>query len=304
MWRVLPGPVLGVITTAILVSYTAVASVVVYLVAFARLVVPWRPWRRGCDRLLEHTARTWVRTTHHLIRGTQPTEWDVRGATDLGTDATYLVVANHQSWLDIPVLFEVFGDRIPFPRFFVKHQLLWAPLIGFAMWALGFPFMKRYSREVLARKPHLRGRVLEATRRACERFVDQPAAIINFLEGTRFTPAKHAHQESPYRHLLIPRAGGLAYALDVMGEQFHELLDVTIVYPQGTPSIWDGVCGCVRRIVVRVRRRRIPAQLIGGDYTDDPAYRRRMQLWVAELWRDKDVEIDTLRREQGLEHAA
>jgi hypothetical protein len=50
---------------------------------------------------------------------------------------------------------------------------------------------------------------------------------MNFVEGTRFTPAKHAAQQSPYKHLLKPKAGGLALALHVLGDRFDSLLDVT-----------------------------------------------------------------------------
>src|SRR3546814_11538901 len=72
----------------------------------------------------------------------------------------------------------------------------------------------------------------DATRRACLRFRDPPVAVMNFVEGTRFTALKHQAQRSPYRHLLRPKAGGVAQVLSAMGELLHGVLDVTIVYPQ------------------------------------------------------------------------
>ena len=85
------------------------------------------------------------------------------------------------------------------------------PLLGLAWWALDFPFMKRYSREELARRPELAGRDIEATQRACAKFRDIPVSIMNFAEGTRYTGAKHAAQASPFPNLLNPKAGGVAF---------------------------------------------------------------------------------------------
>ena len=117
---------------------------------------------------------------------------------------------------------------------------------------------------------------------------------MNFLEGTRFTPAKHQQQRSPYRHLLKPKVGGIAAALGAMGERFDALLDVTIVYPEGVPTFWDLLSGRVRKVVVRVREREIPRDLLGGDYEGDPQFRARIQGWVQQLWAEKDRHIEEL----------
>ena|GEM_PF-2548912 len=66
---------------------------------------------------------------------------------------------------------------------------------------------------------------LERTRRACEKFRHVPTSVISSLERRRFTQAKHDAQNSPFRHLLKPKAGGLAVALATLGEQFDALLD-------------------------------------------------------------------------------
>jgi 1-acyl-sn-glycerol-3-phosphate acyltransferase len=202
----------------------------------------------------------------------------------------YLVLCNHQSWVDIPVLQKVFNRRIPFLRFFLKSQLIWVPLLGPAWWALDFPFMKRYSKETLARHPELQGKDREATRRACEKFRQLPVSVMNFVEGTRFTRAKHDAQGSPFRHLLRPKAGGVAFVLDAMGDALHAILDVTLVYPGGTPSMMDLIGGRVREIRVHVRELPIDAAL-RGDYENDAAFRERFQSWVNALWRDKDARI-------------
>src|SRR5690606_19112831 len=133
-----------------------------------------------------------------------------------------------------------------------------------AWWALDFPFMGRYTHRQIARNPELGRRDMEATRRACMKFRDMPVSIMNFVEGTRFTPEKHARQDSPYRHLLKPKAGGVAFVIDAMGEGLHALLDVTIAYPGGRPSMVDLMGGRIPEVHVLVRRRPLPDQASMG----------------------------------------
>jgi 1-acyl-sn-glycerol-3-phosphate acyltransferase len=195
------------------------------------------------------------------------------------------------------VLQGVFNRRIPFLKFFLKRQLIWVPVLGFAWWALDFPFMQRRSREYLERHPEARGQDLAVTRRACEHFSRSPTSVMNFVEGTRFTPEKHAAQASPYRHLLKPRAGGTAFVLSAMGDILHRVLDVTIFYPGGAPSLWDMCCGRLRKVVVRVTAQEIPDWTAQGDYQDDPEFRARFQAWLSETWARKDEQLESLRTE-------
>ncbi len=186
----------------------------------------------------------------------------------------YLVSSNHQSWVDILVLQRIFHGHIPFLKFFLKAELIWVPVIGLAWWALDFPFMKR------GKGRGARHNDLQTTREACEKFKRIPTSVINFVEGTRFTPAKHAAQSSPYRHLLKPKIGGLGIALATMGEQFEALLDITIVYPHGAPTFWDLLRGGIDAVTVRVQQREIPPEMLAGDPVGDKAYRQRVGAWV------------------------
>jgi 1-acyl-sn-glycerol-3-phosphate acyltransferase len=117
-----------------------------------------------------------------------------------------------------------------------------------------------------------------------------PVSVMNFVEGTRFTRAKHEAQGSPYHHLLRPRAGGVAFVLDAMGEGLHAILDVTIVYAGGAGSMMDLIAGRIRDIRVQVRQRSIEPAL-RGDYENAPAFRERFQAWINALWAQKDADI-------------
>jgi 1-acyl-sn-glycerol-3-phosphate acyltransferase len=288
------GTLRGIATMALIVLNLVFWVIPLYLVALVKLL-PFAGLRIRCDRLLVHIAQNWISGNNLIFRLTQDIRWDVEGVDGLERRGWYLVICNHQSWVDILVLQGVFNRRIPFLKFFLKKELIWVPLLGFAWWALDFPFMQRRSREYLERHPEERGRDLEATRKACEHFRHSPTSVMNFVEGTRFTPQKHAAQASPYRHLLKPRAGGTAFVLGAMGDTLHRVLDVTIVYPGGAPSLWDLCCGRLREVRLCVTEREIPAWTLQGDYQDDADFRARFQAWMSELWAGKDAQVQALR---------
>lgn len=275
---------------------------VIFCVCFLLLPVAVVKWlapvrsrlRDGCDRVLNRIGELWVDNNVRWQELTQRTRWDIRGVEALRPDSFNLVTCNHQSWVDILVLQRVLAHRIPLIKFFLKRSLVYVPLMGFAWWALDFPFMTRSSKEELARHPERRGRDLLTTRKACERFSRIPTTVLNFLEGTRFTAAKHAEQGAPYRHLLRPKAAGLALAVQALGDKFSSLLSVTILYPDGVPTFWDFLRDRVPRIIVRADQIPIPAELMNGDYEADAAYRARFQAFVNTHWADKDTRLDEL----------
>ena len=240
-------------------------------------------------------ADAWVGVNNRIFDAMLPTEWDVAGVEGLRPDGHYLIISNHVSWVDIFALFRVFHRRAPFIRFFLKHQLIWFPIVGQACWALEFPFMRRYSAEYLQRHPEKRGRDLETTRRACRRFRRVPVAILSFVEGTRFTREKQADQESPYKNLLRPRIGGIAFVLASLGDQLEAMIDVTLAYPHGEVTFWEFVTGRIDRMVIRVRQVEVPPEFFTPAATEPGPARDRFKAWVDELWRQKDALYETLR---------
>ena len=250
------------------------------------------------NRRLVRIAESWIGVNSALIRRATRTRFEIDLPDGLRRDASYLVLSNHQSWVDIPVLQHVFNRRIPLLRFFLKQELIWVPLLGVAWWALDFPFMKRYSKEQLARRPELAGTDTDATRRACEKFRQIPVSVMNFVEGTRFTAEKHA-RGSPHRFLLRPKAGGVAFVLDAMGNALHGVLDVTLVYPAGKPTVWDLVCNRLPAVRVHARQLAVPAVAIGADYESDAEFRAKFQAWINTLWAEKDERIAQMLPEAG-----
>ena len=256
-------------------------------VAMIKLLIPAAPWRRFWGRVATGMAECWISVNNANIRLTQSITWDIRGLTDLSKDKWYLVIANHQSWVDIIVLQNIFNRKIPFLKFFLKKELIWVPLLGLGWWALDFPFMKRYSRQTLEKHPELKGRDMEITRRACGKFRTMPVSVMNFVEGTRFSPEKRIRGKSPYTHLLQPKAGGIGFVLTAMGEQLTSILNVTIIYPDNGISFWEFLCGKLTTVTVIIEEIPMTKQLL-GDYVNDQTYQRTFRTWLNELWKKND----------------
>ncbi|MEX0738584.1 MAG: acyltransferase [Pseudohongiella sp.] len=286
---------LRVVTATILLSLNSIIHVTpLLLVALIKAIIRVGPVLTLCDRVLMAIVASWIDVNSWMFDHLTNTEVVVTGLPDPMPEGHFLLICNHQSWVDIPVLQKLFNRRLPMLRFFLKSQLIWVPVLGLAWWALDFPFMKRYSRQQIEKRPDLAGRDAAATRKACEKFRRIPVSIVNFAEGTRFRTDKHANQQSPFRHLLKPRAGGTALVLDAMAESLDTLVDVTITYPEGAGELNDLFANRIGRIVVDVQTLPIPAELRGGDYQNDEAHRARMQAWVNERWQIKDKTIDRL----------
>ena len=266
MFRSLPSQLQGSILFMVLAVNTILCSLLLYVVALVKLLIPIHSWRIVCSKLAKDVR------------------WDIQGTDALQPDAWYLLVANHQSMVDIVVLQSIFHRKIPFLKFFLKKELIWVPFLGIAWWTLDFPFMKRTAS---ARKD------METARKACDKFRLAPVTIMNFLEGTRFTTAKREKQNSPFAHLLKPKPGGMAVVLCTLGQQLHSILDVTIVYPEGTPKLWAFMCSNSMEIKVRVKQIPVTTELL-GDYLTDREYRRRFKNWLDKLWDEKDKLIGTL----------
>ncbi|MBL4834644.1 MAG: acyltransferase [Pseudomonas sp.] len=288
----------GTLTCLVILLNTLIGIGPMLVIGLLKVVIPLRAFQRRCSQAVMWIAETWAEGVNRTINRMTGTHWDIRCEGSLSPQHSYLVVSNHQSWVDIPSLLQAFNRKTPYFKFFLKRELVWIPFLGLAFWALDYPFMKRYSKAHLARRPQDRGKDLEITQRACQKFRDMPVTIVNYLEGTRLTPAKHQAQGSPFRHLLKPKSGGIAFVMAALGKQMRSLLDVTIIYPAGRPpGFWALMCGRVERVIVDIRQVELADDLFAGDYANDPQFRVRFQKWVNDLWQAKDQRIEDLRTE-------
>ncbi|PTQ87997.1 acyltransferase [Agitococcus lubricus] len=297
MLKKLPTLLKGSLNVGALAVNTIGLSTPLFSLAAAKLL-PIQQLQKASTQGCIKIAETWIGINSYYLEKTQDTQYHITGElADINYDGWYMVIANHQSWADIFVLQKIFNRRAPMLKFFLKQELIYVPVIGLCWWALDFPFMKRYSKEFLAKHPELKGKDLETTRQACEKFKHTPVSIMNFLEGTRFTTAKHKQQQSPYKHLLKPKAAGIAYALNIMNERIDTLVDVTIDYPDGIPSFWDFMAGKTQNVNIHIQKRAIPSELQVGSYEEDAKFRTQFQQWINQIWQEKDDRLQAMQQQ-------
>lgn len=114
----------------------------------------------------------------------------VHGLEQVDPARAYLVVANHQSWIDVAALYRAF----PMPlRFVAKSELARVPFLGAYMRAMGMVLVDRTARR----------RARGSVDRAAE-LLASGASIVSFPEGTRSRDGR----------LGSFRSGGFQAALD------------------------------------------------------------------------------------------
>ncbi len=284
----------GAAALLVITINTIVLTTVMFLAAIPKVLSPPGTFRNTLTRWLSSVGELWVSINKSVLWFYRDMEWDVQLPQDLDHKGRYLVFCNHQSWVDILVLQSCINRRAPFMRFMLKQQLIWVPFLGVAWWSLDMPFLRRYSLQELRRNPALRGKDLENAARACEKLKHIPVSMMSFPEGTRLTRIKHEKQNSPYQHLLIPRYGGIGQVLYSFGDALQTVIDVTIFYPDGTPTFWQLVSGQIEKIVVRARFRSIDAGLQGINFREDSTAKRNLINWLSHIWKEKDQLLDEL----------
>ncbi len=289
------GTLHGIIALSILLFTTLLGSIPILLIGLLKLI-PNQKLKIYCTQLVDGIASRWIDINNAYLDKSQPTVMNISGDIQFNPTQWYLVVANHQSWLDIVILQRLFNRKIPVLKFFIKDQLKWIPLLGFSWWAMGCPFMKRYSKAYLDKNPHKRGKDSEATKKALKLFKETPSTIMSFIEGTRYTPQKKSHQKSPYQHLLKPKAGGVSFVIGAMNQQINQLIDVSIVYPDEHCSLWDFLCLRVHFIKINVRQVPIPEQFLQESLPEDSKAQAEFRDWLNQQWLEKDKIMATMKK--------
>ncbi|MGP5229321.1 acyltransferase [Psychrobacter celer] len=281
--------------TGVIAANSFVGSIPLWLMGVGKIITG----APIADKTVIKITNHWISSNNALIDNMLPRkDWRISLPDDVNTEGKYLLISNHQSWVDTSIVQYISEKRLPLTRFFTKFELIYIPIVGQAFYFLDFPMMRRHSKEAVAKNPALKGQDIEEAKRACALLKDKPFTLLNYLEGTRFTQAKHEQQKSPYTHLLKPRAGGLSLAINALGSEMDGLLDMTIVYPDGVPTYSDLWKGNIKRLGVDVRYLDIPAELFAGikrgGYENDEQVKAQMFEWIEQVWRDKDQRISAM----------
>lgn len=288
----LPNWLNGLIVGCVLFANLIIFGALVLTLGLVKLVLPIPV----VSKLLHSAYKGWCKGNRlGLWLGCNNIKVNISG--EVNANSWYLLISNHISWLDIAVLSSL--DALPAPKFFLKDELKYVPFIGTGAWAMGMPFMKLVTKAQLAKNPNLKGLDVERTKRSCRNFRHHPTTIVNFVEGTRFTAQKHQHQQSPFQHLLKPKAGGTAFALEVLNEQFDAMLNTSLVYSGKSDHVCRNILkGELESIHITIEVMPINTQMI-GSYQTDKAFRAQFQQCLNNLWTVKDKQLSAIHIQQA-----
>lgn len=287
MLSFLPPWLLVFITFPLFFAITSIIGTSIFLLGLVKLILPFKFATVVLNFLINGLWRGWALFNLITINLTNPVEWQIDSPDKFSKKSWYLLICNHISWVDIMVLTQVALNTLPSPKFFLKEELKRVPFVGMAAWAMDMPFMKRFSRSYLEKHPEKKGQDIETTRKSCEKFQYIPTTIINFVEGTRKTSQKLKDSSSPFVHLLAPRAGGIAFTLAAMGHLFSGVVNVTLNYPDNKNPTMDILFGRLKRVQVQIELLEVDDVII-GDYFNDVEFKSRFQIWLNDLWQEKD----------------
>jgi len=137
----------------------------------ALMAVVFTPWAMVDRRGAYAAVRTWCRWVRWSARWMVGLRTEVRGAVPTGE---VLIASKHQSFLDIILIV----SEVPRPKFIMKRELKWAPILGWYALRIGCV-------------PVDRGRRAEAMRQMVRGVRDgtaPPGQLIIYPQGTRVAP--------------------------------------------------------------------------------------------------------------------
>lgn len=147
----------SVVAFLLIVIYTVVMASLALLLSLCDKTGEWQHW----------CARTWCR----MIAFTVGMQVSVEGIENLPRYTPAVVLSNHQSLLDIPVLFAF----LPFQfRILAKKELFRIPFLGWFLWRAGHIAVDRGNRQAMPE-------MLQAARKVLQSHIP----VVIFPEGTR-----------------------------------------------------------------------------------------------------------------------
>lgn len=292
MLAFLPMPLLFIINIILIPANSIIIAIPIMLLGIVRFILPFNAIIIFIEKCNYYLYKLWVFNNRLIIALTNNIKWHIEGDEILATKKSCIVISNHLSWVDILFIGMIYHGKIPITKFFMKHSLIYIPFVGLACYALGMPFLRRYSREQLLKNPALRKTDLDTTRKACQRLTTSPTALINFLEGTRYSEEKAQLAKSPYKHLMPPKAASFALALGQIADKIDYIYNTTLFYPDNQHKAFiDLLKGRMHNVYVNIEIIK-SSENLSGDYLTDKEYKHRMTMMARDLWDKKDSLLD------------
>jgi 1-acyl-sn-glycerol-3-phosphate acyltransferase len=157
-------------TTPILMLYVVKLAVVFVVTIAAALLTILFGLLDPYGKRVHAVSRLWSR----MVLAAGGVSLKVNGLNQIDPKRQYVFMVNHQSNIDIPVLYQ--GLPAFQLRWIAKKELLWVPIFGWAMWAAKHIHVNRADRSD----------ALSGLKKAQER-IAAGISVVVFAEGTRST---------------------------------------------------------------------------------------------------------------------
>jgi 1-acyl-sn-glycerol-3-phosphate acyltransferase len=175
--------------------------------ASASVIVFWCPvlavvWLFDRDPLKRRTGR-WFRSLGRVLATINPWRIHASGSENKKPGQAYVVVSNHQSFADIPVIAHLVWDS----KWLAKAELFRVPVVGWMLRMAGDIPVDRSDRRKAA----------QAILR-CARYLRQGCSIVFFPEGTRSKDGQiHAFNDGPFQLAIRERTPILPLVVEGSG---------------------------------------------------------------------------------------
>jgi lysophosphatidic acid acyltransferase/lysophosphatidylinositol acyltransferase len=250
--------------------------------------------RRVCRRINRQCAQTWWSACALTLEKISGIQLDLDGDSPPPAENA-IVICNHQSMADIPVLFllGIRTRRLGDIKWFVKEELKYVPGVGWGMFFLDCVFVARdWAKDERS--------VREKFRKYRE---DQiPIWLLIFPEGTRRTPRKQerakgfADERGLYapNHVLVPRTRGFSASAQGLGEHVQSVYDVTIFYPESVPTLRQFILGSHQRVRMHFKRYEIDSMGLSTE---------ALESFLKSRFEEKDQRLENWSRQDSVASA-
>lgn len=149
-------------------SLVFIGQMYLAMLVLAVAFLPYAIWRRDGAQHAMHVYCRYVRWSAAVIAGLRS---EIRGPVPQGP---VLIAAKHQSFFDILLIF----GALPRPRFIMKKQLVYAPILGWYALRVGCVPVDRGKR----------GQAIKDMLARVRAGAEQPGQLIIYPQGTRVAP--------------------------------------------------------------------------------------------------------------------
>lgn len=190
---------------------------------------------------------------------------------NLSKDHSYIIISNHQSYLDTFLIWALSPHNSPTDVIFLlKKELIWLPFYGSYSYLSRYPFIESPSLKAMRKKPELKNKDLTTILESVKTFEGRASLWAIYVEGIL--------NKSNDRHLNKPKTSGL-YSLIKALDKPVDIIDLTIAYPRIGMSFYELITDISKKGTYFIDTIK---------FNDIPTEKREFIKWLNRRWNKKE----------------